>query len=170
MMTKEWAKKFRTDDALLLRSGLSARTDWLKFVFNLSVRKDYLPDQGCDSSSLSNNLHLSLRHLYTGKPVVVSKKNECWLFSQASNHVNNDLAGDNWDMVFSHAQFAPAYLIQNRDQFNIYFTSVIYKWSYCFSDSKTMATLVNYSCKSCIKNWLHSFFASQVIYTQEILL
>ena len=40
--------------------------------------------------------------------------------SQASNHVNIDLAGNNWDMVFSHAQFAPAYLIQNRDQFNIY--------------------------------------------------
>ena len=84
-------------------------------------------------------------------------KNECWLFSQASNHMNNDLAGDNCGMVFSHAQFAPAYLIQNRDQFNIYFTSVIYKWSYCFSDSKTMATLVNYGCKSC-KNWLHFFF------------
>ena len=65
-------------------------------------------------------------------------KNECWLFSQASNHVNNDLAGDNWDMVFSHAQFA--YLIQNRDQFNISFASVIYKCSYCFQT---------------LKQWLH---------------
>ena len=34
---------------------------------------------------------------------------------------------------------------------NKIFTSVIFKCSYLFSDSKTMATLVNYTCKSFIK-------------------
>ena len=41
--------------------------------------------------------------------------------------------------------------ISSRGQFNKTFTSVIYKCSYLFSDSKTMATLVNYTCKSFIK-------------------
>ena len=41
--------------------------------------------------------------------------------------------------------------VSSRGQFNKTFTSVIYTCSYLFSDSKTMATLVNYSCKSFIK-------------------
>ena len=41
--------------------------------------------------------------------------------------------------------------VSSKGQFNKTFTSVIYKCSYLFSDSKTMATLVNYTCKSFIK-------------------
>ena len=41
--------------------------------------------------------------------------------------------------------------VSSRGQFNKTFTSVIYKCSYLFSDSKTIATLVNYTCKSSIK-------------------
>ena len=43
------------------------------------------------------------------------------------------------------ATFWNRYLLQDT------FTSAIYKCSYLFSDSKTMATLVNYTCKSFIK-------------------
>ena len=41
--------------------------------------------------------------------------------------------------------------ISSRGQFNKTFTIVIYKCCYLFSDSKTMATLVNYTCKSFTK-------------------
>lgn len=74
----------------------SARTDWLKFFFNLSVRKLYNTLQiwvvTLHHYVISVLLPRTSFHRETSSGVA---KNECWLFSQASNHVNNDLAGDN---------------------------------------------------------------------------
>ena len=50
-----------------------------------------------------------------------------------------------WKGLTEIATFWNRYLLQDT------FTSAIYKCSYLFSDSKTMVTLVNYTCKSFIK-------------------
>ena len=72
----------------------SARTDWLKFVFNLSVASTTLRIWVVTLHHYV--IFLLFRqtsfHRETSSGV---KKNECWLFSQASNNVNNDLAVDN---------------------------------------------------------------------------